>query len=498
MSKNSFQSSDKKTSPAKEESSESNFWAPTGWGALNGTGASIATEILDDALVAMKRTKYGKYYEGTKLAIESVAGLVLNEGLEVSKDKEKGFWGDGYLDFAEDVALTVGGNYLGGLAAAALLGSSAPVLATAAIGIATASVIGGSWSWGKSLIADYFSEDTTIEASAELGAGIVTSQNPGSNNQANQSSQYTYYLEVTGNSGTGNSGSFDDSLNFDVPSNNEQQDGEDEELSDEEKAQRIADYLTKMREEEDAMDEEIFGDDYEVEDEPNQAEGEADNNNNQNTNQDGESSLWDDFVNWLFGDDESESDASDDPLTIRAKVMDNPMNDNGDTSDYDGRHDGLRGFRGDIDYGPDGKKGQGYNGEHDELIGFNPRIDYGPDGKKGQGYNGEHNGLKGFNPRIDWDQDHVDTDEFTGNALTDRLGKINPRAIQEVLGSMSIAENGRQAKKMGRTDSEFIFNSQAGVLYHNASGAKKGFGSGGAIAEIEIDQDLSLISVDFF
>ena len=254
MSKNSFQSSGKKTSPAKEESSDSNFWAPTGWGALNGTGASIATEILDDALVAMKRTKYGKYYERTKLAIESAAGLVLNEGLEVSKDKEKGFWGDGYLDFAEDVALTVGGNYFGGLLAVGLLGSSAPVLATAAISIATASVIGGTWSWGKSLIADYFSEDTTIEASAELGGGIVTSQNPGSNNQANQSSQYTYYLEVTGNSGTGNSGSFDDSLNFDVPSNNKQQDGGEEELSDEEKAQRIADYLTKMREEEDAMD----------------------------------------------------------------------------------------------------------------------------------------------------------------------------------------------------------------------------------------------------
>ena len=498
MSKNSFQSSGKKTSPAKEESSDSNFWAPTGWGALNGTGASIATEILDDALVAMKRTKYGKYYERTKLAIESAAGLVLNEGLEVSKDKEKGFWGDGYLDFAEDVALTVGGNYFGGLLAVGLLGSSAPVLATAAISIATASVIGGTWSWGKSLIADYFSEDTTIEASAELGGGIVTSQNPGSNNQANQSSQYTYYLEVTGNSGTGNSSSFDESLNFDVPSNNKQQDGGEEELSDEEKAQRIADYLTKMREEEDAMDEEILGDDYEVEDEPNQAEGEADNNNNQNTNQDGESSLWDDFVNWLFGDDESESDASDDPLTIRAKVMDNPMNDNGDTSDYDGRHDGLRGFRGDIDYGPDGKKGRGHDEKYDILIGFNPRIDYGPDGKPGKGYNGEHDDLKGLNPRIDWDRDHVDSRDFKGNALTDRLGKINPRAIQEALENTSIADNGQQAQRMGNTNTEFVFDAQAGVLFHNANGSKKGFGSGGAIAEIGIDHDLSLVTVDFF
>merc|ERR1712100_215823 len=117
--------------------------------------------------------------------------------------------------------------------------------------------------------------------------------------------------------------------------------------------------------------------------------------------------------------------------TDASKQTPNPMNDNGDTSDYDGRHDGLRGFRGDIDYGPDGKKGRGYDEKYDILIGFNPRIDYGPDGKPGKGYNGEHDDLKGLNPRIDWDRDHVDSRDFKGNALTDRLGKINPRAVRE-------------------------------------------------------------------
>jgi len=176
----------------------------------------------------------------------------------------------------------------------------------------------------------------------------------------------------------------------------------------------------------------------------------------------------------------------------------NPMNDHGDTSDYDGRHDGLRGFRGDIDYGPDGKKGRGHDEKYDILIGFNPRIDYGPDGKPGKGYNGEHDDLKGLNPRIDWDRDHVDSRDFKGNALTDRLGKINPRAVREALENTSIADNGQQAQRMGNTNTEFIFDAQAGVLFHNANGSKKGFGSGGAIAEIGIDHDLSLVTVDFF
>ena len=485
---------------SKEESSDSKFWAPTGWGALTGAGASTAIEILDDALVTMKATKYGKWYEGTKLAIESAAGLVLNEGLEVSKDKEKGFWGDGYLDFAEDVALTVGGNYLGSLAAAAVLAPSASVLATAAVGVLTASAIGGAWSWGKSLIVDYLSENETTEASISLGNGLTIAEPQGSSNQTNQNSQYTYYLGATDNSGA-----FDNSLSFDGPfsngkqNNNEQQGREDEELSDEEKAKRIADYLTKLREEEDAMDDEIFGDDYEVEDEQHETEGGSRSNDesNENSNTDDGSSLWDDFVNWLFGDDDNESEASDDPLTIRAKAMDNPMNENGDTSYYDGKHDELRGFRGDIDYGPNGKQDQGYDGEYDDLIGFNPRIDYGPNGKPLQGYNGEYNRLKGFNPRIDWDQDHVDTDEFTGNTLTDRLGEINPRAIQNRIKAASFANNIQQVEKSDHANPESSIDTQLVELSINTKGYNRELGSSNsAIAKFEVDQDFTLVSVE--
>ena len=197
-------------------------------------------------------------------------------------------------------------------------------------------------------------------------------------------------------------------------------------------------------------------------------------------------------------DNDGTPDQSDAHPNDASKQMPNPMNDNGDTSDYDGRHDGLRGFRGDIDYGPDGKKGKGHDEKYDILIGFNPRIDYGPDGKPGRGYNGEFDDLKGFNPRIDWDRDHVDSREFKGNALTDRLGKINPRAIRKTLENTSVVENSQQARKMGITNIEFIFDTQVGVLFHNANGSKKGFGSGGAIAEIGIDHDLSLVTVDFF
>ena len=53
------------------------------------------------------------------------------------------------------------------------------------------------------------------------------------------------------------------------------------------------------------------------------------------------------------------------------------------------------------------------------------------------------------------------------------------------------------ANKMGRTDSEVIFDAKAGLLFHNANGSKKGFSSGSAIAVFEIDQDLSVVSVDF-
>ncbi|QBE68797.1 hypothetical protein SynWH8101_1211 [Synechococcus sp. WH 8101] len=138
---------------------QSTFLAPTAWGAAVGSGASIATLIVDDALVLLKKTKYGKYYDGAKLAIESAAGLVLNEGLEVSKDHERGGWGDGYLDFAEDVALTIGGNYVGAAVATAVLGAAAPALASAAIGVGIASLAGGFYSWVKDKVSNWTSED---------------------------------------------------------------------------------------------------------------------------------------------------------------------------------------------------------------------------------------------------------------------------------------------------------------------------------------------------
>ena len=197
-------------------------------------------------------------------------------------------------------------------------------------------------------------------------------------------------------------------------------------------------------------------------------------------------------------DNDGVNNYEDSAPTDSTKHAPNPMNDSGDTSNYDGNHDGLRDFRGDIDFGPDGQPGHGYNGEHDELIGFDPRIDYGPDGKKGVGYNGERDDLIGINPRIDWDRDHVDNDDFQGNELTERLGKINPRALQEAIKSTVFADNKRQAQKMSQTDPLYVVDTQSGIIYHNANGPMKGFGSGGAIAEIEIDQDLSLISVDFF
>ena len=215
------------------------------------------------------------------------------------------------------------------------------------------------------------------------------------------------------------------------------------------------------------------------------------------TDADGKTTTTQETVEGKDSDGDGVPDSADAAPSDSSTWTPNPMNDNGDTSNYGGEHDGLRGFRGDIDYGPDGKPGRGYNGEHDELSGFNPRVDYGPDGKPGQGYNGEHDGLIGFNPRIDWDRDHNNDQEYESNPLIERLGKINPRAIKEALKETSIANNGRHAKKMGRTDSEFIFDAKVGLLYHNANGSNKDFGSGGAIAEFEVDQDLSILSVDF-
>ena len=461
------------SSSSNQESSKSNFLAPTGWGALNGAGASIATEILDDALVLMKNTKYGKYYDRTRLAIESTAGLILNEGLEVSKDQERGFWGDGYLDFAEDVALTIGGNYAGTVLATLALGASASVLATAAIGIATASVIGGVWSLGKSLMTDYFSDSENTETTNSLGSNGVAGAYSGSENQSQHEHHDTYYLYSRSDSG-----SFDDSLSLIGPSNNDQQADSNTELTDNEKAQMIADYLTEMREEDGTFDEEEdFEEDYE--------EQESEEEQGQSGSQSDEDS------------DYEPSGESD--LEIKATLSrnENPIDDGGDTSDYNGEYDWLKGFSGDIDYGPDGKPGKGYRGEHDVLSGFNPRIDYGPEGKPGQDHNGEYDELIGFNPRIDWDQDHTDHQEFEGNALTKRLGEINPRVMKEALERTKVASTSRQANTMSRIDSAFIFDSQSGDLYHNANGSAKGFGSGGAVAEIDIDQDLSLVAIDF-
>ena len=79
--------------------------------------------------------------------------------------------------------------------------------------------------------------------------------------------------------------------------------------------------------------------------------------------------------------------------------------------------------------------------------------------------------------------------------------RIHGRGACDTKGSVAVMFHSleRLAKRRQRpTNTEFVFDAQAGVLFHNANGSKKGFGSGGAIAEIGIDHDLSLVTVDFF
>ncbi len=468
MTKNTFQSSAKKTSKK-----ETHFLRDTAANIAGGSTAATVTNILGEIVEDVGEAIANKILPGSgkavgaaiDFAIDSGTAIVLNEGLEVSRDGES-FFND---DFVEDALVAVASNATAAVVVGIIGATGAPALA---LGLLTSAVMGAAYSVATSLD-DRFklpepgnSKDQTQSGNSNQTNISTTDSSPTvSTNGQDPSAGVTY--------GPGNS--FDESSAdhlFDAFLNGTQQ---EEDPASWETA-NVAYYERNDGSEYTSINQREY-------DENGNLTGKYRNINGES----GSAEVTDEWVDNDHDGTPSESPEGDqdDPDDSDPTVThENPMNHNGNTSDYDGQNDELRDFRGDIDYGPDGKQGEGYNGEHNELIGFNPRIDYGPDGKQGEGYNGEHDELIGFDPRIDWDQDHVDTDEFTGNELTKRLGKINPRAIQEALEATTIAENGQQATEMGSTTSAFIFDSQAGVLYHNANGSKKGFGSGGAIAGV--------------
>ena len=484
MTKNSFQSSAKKSSKK-----ETHFLRDTAANIAGGSTAATVTNILGEIIEDAGEAIANKILPGSgkavgaviDFAIDSGTAIILNEGLEVSRDEES-FFND---DFIEDTLVAVASNATAAVVVGIIGATGAPALA---LGLLTSAVMGAAYSVATSL-------DDRFKL-PEQGNSKDQTQ-PENSNQTN--------ISTNDSSPTDSTNGQDPSAGMtNGPGNS----------FDESSADHLFDaFLNGSEQEEDPASWETvhvsYGDRKDGSEYTAIIQREYDENGNLTGNYrhiDDKSGTAEVTDEWVDNDhdgtpaetpdgDQDDPDDSDPNVTYR----ENPMNDTGDTSDYDGQYDELRDFRGDIDYGPDGKQGEGYNGEHDDLIGFNPRIDHGPDGKQGEGYNGEHDDLIGFNPRIDYGPDHVNNDAFEGNELTKRLGKINPRALQgAIMESTPFADSKRQTRKTARTESMYIFNTKSDIIYHHANGSKKGFSSGGAIAEIEIDQDLSLVSVDFF
>lgn len=139
-------------------------------------------------------------------------------------------------------------------------------------------------------------------------------------------------------------------------------------------------------------------------------------------------------------DDESSQDLNDEDnqgSTTETSQTPNPEGQSSDQNHDDGRYDDLIGFRGDIDPKPEGNAFFGYTGEHDHLKGFDGSIDFGPDGQPGESNATAHDDLINFNGKIDWDHDHGD-EEFSGNALTDLLGGIDPKMFQDAMATTDL------------------------------------------------------------
>ena len=468
MTKNTFQSSAKKASKK-----ETHFLRDTAANIVGGSTAATVTNILGEIVEDAGEAIANKILPGSgkavgaaiDFAIDSGTAIVLNEGLEVSRDGES-FFND---DFVEDALVAVASNATAAVVVGILGATGAPALA---LGLLTSAVMGAAYSVATSLD-DRFALPTTSNQDEVTPNTQNTPARQQENSNTLSGSQEQSNQEAGQPNASPNGSIQNDPLNQETIPNTPSQEGSGQ--SDPSQAEPSKEGGTRWVNtgaKEEVVDEDGRHSGY-IEYQK-EVDSEGNPTGNWRVTEDGDQDNQEGAVVWSDNDSDGDGypDREDDSPQDSSAHMENPMNDNSDTSDYDGKHNGLRDFRGEIDYGPDGKQGEGYNGEHDELIGFNPRIDYGPD--------------------------HVNNGAFEGNELTKRLGKINPRALQEaIMESTAFADNKRQTRKMARTDSMYIINTKSDVIYHNANGSKKGFGSGGAIAELEIDQDLSLVSVDF-
>lgn len=466
--------------PSESTATASIFLAPTSWGGVVGGGAAIATNIVDDALVLMKSTKYGKYYEATKLATESFAGIILNEGLEMSKDGEKGGWSDGHLDFAEDVALTVGGNYVGGIVATAILGAAAPALVSAAVGVATAALIGGVYSWVKSELNEpgkdgvrqnlfppsNFDGNSDGFVSGGRTNGLVymgnlvglgpsrqnshSNSSPGSQAYARQNSA----APAPGGSATGLGGTDQSGQSQDViterraHSSSESQEGQITVRNNRDTAQpQQSSQASNSNQSDGPRWEKTDGShEFEDKDDGNKVkkggfEREVDKDGNPTGNWRAVDENGSPEGSVVFRDKDSDQDGtpdSQDNDPNDASKMENPEKVTGSSSSAE-EHDFLTGFRGDIDYGPDHDGREQRSTQFDGLAGVNPRLDYGQDAKPSHASVIEHDWLTSFDPSIDWGEGREGGHTFTGNKLSEILGGVDPRAAHDHSGNAFVS-----------------------------------------------------------
>lgn len=462
--------------PSESTATASTFLTPTSWGVSVGGGAAIATNIVDDALVLMKSTKYGKYYETTKLATESFAGVILNEGLEMSKDGEKGGWSDGYLDFAEDVALTVGGNYVGGIVATAILGAAAPALASAAVGVATAALIGGVYSWvkgelnepGKDGVRQNLFPPSHFDGNSDgfvsggktngldytgVSVGFGPSRqnsransSPGSQAHARQNSA----APAPGGSATGLGVTHQSGQSQDVMterrahSSSESQEGQitvrnNRDTAQPEQSSRGSNSSQSdgpSWERTDGIEEFV-----DIDDGNKVKYGGFEREVDKDGNPTGNWRVVDEYGSpegsVVFRDKDSDQDGtpdSQDKDPNDPSKMENPEKVTGSSSSAKG-YDFLTGFRGDIDYGPDHDGREQRSTQFDGLAGVNPRIDYGQDGKPVHASAIEHDWLTSFDPSIDWGEGREGGHTFTGNKLSEILGGVDPRMAHDHSGN---------------------------------------------------------------
>ena len=398
----------------KKESDSSGIGSTLAWGTATGANAAIATEILDGALVALKNTSYGKYYDAVRIGLESGIGIVTNEFLEVSKDGENFGWGQGTGDFISDLLVTTGGNVAAYYLVGAIGLAGAPA-AIAGLGIASVAgagidwVINGNLNWVSSLFNehDLFGEfyvegdesDSPNYQPTRQPEGQDTSKTtPDPNNETappnpdEDANEEGIVVEVNGEAQPGDMGWV---FSRDV------------------KEEKNEDGSTTTTWVEELYDGKERTGRYRV-------VSETYNKDSVKTNA---------TTSEEFKDTDNDGDGM--PTSMDKDDSDpnvqspNPMNYNGNTDYYNGEHNETLGGDSIINYGQDGRPADN-NGFEGEINESDPITNFGQDNHSEIGNATVHEGLMDFDPATDWGQDTYSTEDFTGNQLTDRLGSISP------------------------------------------------------------------------